>query len=76
MKIVTWSELSVNSKPLSEQLFGSFVKILSISLAEFEVILVGREMGKTIWRTLYLKIHLFCHETDVSVKSIFQSAII
>ena len=76
MKIVTWSELSVNSKPLAEQLFGSFVKILSINLAEFEVILVGREMGKTIWRTLCLKIHLFCHETDASVKSIFQSAII
>ena len=45
MKIGRWSEMSVNSKPLAEQLFGSFVKILSISVAEFEVILVGREIN-------------------------------
>ena len=37
--------MSVNSKPLAEQLFGSFVKVLSISIAEFEVILVGREIN-------------------------------
>ena len=40
MKIGRWSEMSVNSKPLAEQLFESFVKILSVSVAEFEVILV------------------------------------
>ena len=45
MKIGRWSGMSVNSKPLVEQLLGSFVKILSISLVGLEVILVGREIN-------------------------------
>ena len=45
MKIGRWSEMSVNSKLLAEQLFGSLVKMLSISVAEFEVILVGHEIN-------------------------------
>ena len=45
MKIERWLEMSVNSRPLAEQLLGSFVKILSISVAEFEVILVGCEIN-------------------------------
>ena len=46
MKIGRWSEMQVNSKPLTEQsVLGSFVKKLSISVAEFEVILVGREIN-------------------------------
>ena len=65
MKIGRWSGISVNSKPLAEQLLGSFVKILSISAAGFEVILVGREInGKNDPENLMHEIHLFCHETD------------
>ena len=46
MKTGRWSEMQVNSKPLAEQsVLGSFVKKLSISVAEFEVILVGREIN-------------------------------
>ena len=38
--------MSVNGKLLAEQsVLGSFVKILSISAVEFEVILVGREIN-------------------------------
>ena len=38
--------MQVNSKPLAEQsVLGSFVKKLSISVAEFEVILVGHEIN-------------------------------
>ena len=56
--------MPVNSKPLAEQLFGSFVKMLSINVAEFEVILVGREInGKNDLEN----IHLFCHETKASL---------
>ena len=43
-KIGRWSEISVNSNPLTAQFVTSFVKILSISDAVFEVILVGREI--------------------------------
>ena len=53
--------MQVNSKPLVEQsVLGSFVKKLSISVAEFEVILVSREI-KTIRTTLCLKIRLLCY---------------
>ena len=45
MKIGRWSGISVNRKPLAEQLLGSFVKILTISVAGLEVILVGREIN-------------------------------
>ena len=38
--------MSVNGKLLAEQsVLGSFVKMLSISVVEFEVILVGREIN-------------------------------
>ena len=58
--------MSVNGKLLAEQsVLGSFVKILSISAAGFEVILVGREInGKNDPENLMHEIHLFCHETD------------
>ena len=55
--------MSVSSKPLAEQsVLGSFVKELSISVAEFEVILVAHEInGKNDPITLCLKIYLLCY---------------
>ena len=42
--------------------------LLSISVAEFEVILVGREInGKNDLENIMSNIHLFCRETDASL---------
>ena len=44
------------------------MKILSISVAGFEVILVGREInGKNDPENIMHEIQLFCHETDASL---------
>ena len=52
MKIERWSVKSQNVTPLTEKLFKLFVKIISISIAVLEVILIGRVIGgKTFLNT-------------------------
>ena len=49
MKIGRSSDIAQNISPLTDKLFKLFVKILSISVAVLEVILVGRVInGKNI----------------------------
>ena len=51
--------MSVSKRPLVEHLHGSFVKILSISVAVFEVNLVGREINGKNLSQVYIPV---CHD--------------